>query len=193
MTDEIPQPADKSGKRMQIVEAACQLFKENGFYATGVDLIMRRANVSKRTMYIYFPTKNELIVAVLKHYHADYQASLAPLLNDPALDSRAKILEIFAAAGDWFENRQFHGCLAVNAMGEFADKDPAIEQACRDFKAWELAMFAELTSGMVVQKPDDLAYKLFILLEGLGAIAKVLKQSCPIQIRQMVNELIDNA
>ncbi|KXJ48942.1 MAG: TetR family transcriptional regulator [Cycloclasticus sp. Phe_18] len=193
MTDKIQQPPNKSSKRIQIVEAACQLFKENGFYATGVDLIMRRANVSKRTMYIYFPTKNELIVAVLKHYHADYQASLAPLLSDPTLDSRAKILEIFAVGGDWFENRQFHGCLAVNAMGEFADKDPAIEQACRDFKAWELAMFTELTSGMVVQKPDDLAYKLFILLEGLGAIAKVLKQPCPIPIRQMVNELIDNA
>jgi AcrR family transcriptional regulator len=55
------------------VEAAFKLFTENGFYATGVDLIMHESKVSKRTMYVYFPTKNDLIVAVLEFYRADYE------------------------------------------------------------------------------------------------------------------------
>lgn len=191
MTNETQQSPDKSGKRKQIVEAAFKLFKENGFYATGVDLIMRQANVSKRTMYIYFPTKKELIVAVLDHYRLDYERHVTQLLSSTDMDSREKILAIFDDAGHWFSDNQFRGCLAVNAMGEFAGKDTAIEQACRLFKVWELGVFRALAKDICLRKSEELAYKLLILLEGLGAIAQVLRQPCPVDIRQMVNTLID--
>jgi AcrR family transcriptional regulator len=124
MTNEIEAVPKKSIKRLQIIQAAFKLFTENGFYATGVDLIMRQANVSKRTMYIYFPTKNDLIVAVLEFYRANYEQGLTDLLARNDLSNREKIIAIFEDAGNWFENRQFHGCLAVNAMGEFSGKDP---------------------------------------------------------------------
>lgn len=189
---ETTQPAiDKSGKRQQIVEAAFNLFRENGFYATGVDLIMRRACVSKRTLYIYFPTKNELIVAVLDYYRSEYERKLSQLLTRADLDSRGKILAIFDDASLWFTDNHFHGCLAVNAMGEFSGKDTAIEQACRLFKAWELGVLRALTKDIHARNSEQLAYKLLVLLEGMGAIAQVLKQPCPVNIRQMVNALID--
>ncbi|MEI6066858.1 MAG: TetR/AcrR family transcriptional regulator [Methylococcaceae bacterium] len=191
MTNEIEAVPKKSIKRLQIIEAAFKLFTENGFYATGVDLIMRQANVSKRTMYIYFPTKNDLIVAVLEFYRANYEQGLTDLLARNDLSNREKIIAIFEDAGNWFENRQFHGCLAVNAMGEFSGKDPKIENACRVFKTWELDVFRKLTKGLPVMYPNDLAFKLLVLLEGMGAIAQVMKQPCPIDIRQMVNDLMD--
>jgi len=191
MTNEIEAVPKKSIKRLQIIQAAFKLFTENGFYATGVDLIMRQANVSKRTMYIYFPTKNDLIVAVLEFYRANYDQDLTDLLARNDLSSREKIIAIFEDAGNWFESRQFHGCLAVNAMGEFSGKDPKIENACRDFKTWELDVFRKLTKGLPVMYPNDLAFKLLVLLEGMGAIAQVMKQPCPIDIKQMVNDLMD--
>jgi AcrR family transcriptional regulator len=191
MTNETQQAPDKFGKRKQIVEAAFKLFKVNGFYATGVDLIMRQANVSKRTMYIYFPTKNELIVAVLEHYRNEYERNIAQLLARTDIDSRGKILAIFDGASRWFSDSEFHGCLAVNAMGEFAGKDSAIEQACQLFKAYELGVFRALTKDIPAQKPEELAYKLLVLLEGMCAIAQVLRQPCPVDIRQMINTLID--
>ena len=182
---------DKQSKRTQIILAAFNLFKENGFYATGVDLIMRQANVSKRTMYIYFPTKNDLIVAVMAYYRTNYERNLRDLLARDDLNSREKILAIFEQAGSWFNDPQFHGCLAVNAMGEFAGKDVKIENACQEFKTWELSVFQNLTQDLPVMYPNDLAYKLLILLEGIGAIAKGLRQPCPINIKQMVNALIE--
>jgi len=191
MTNEIEAVPKKSIKRLQIIQAAFKLFTENGFYATGVDLIMRQSNVSKRTMYIYFPTKNDLIVAVLEFYRANYDQGLTDLLARNDLSSREKIIAIFEDAGNWFENRQFHGCLAVNAMGEFSGKDPKIENACLVFKTWELDVFRELTKGLPVMYPNDLAFKLLVLLEGMGAIAQVMKKPCPIDIKQMVNDLMD--
>ncbi len=145
-TNAIP---EKPTKRMQIVEDALKLFTENGFYATGVDLIMRQSNISKRTMYVYFPTKNDLIVAVLALYRENAERSLSGLLTRTDLSSREKILAIFDDAEKWFGDPRFHGCLAVNAMGEFAGKDPNIEAACREFKTWELEVFCGLARDLL--------------------------------------------
>jgi AcrR family transcriptional regulator len=152
---------------------------------------MRQAGVSKRTMYIYFPTKNDLIVAVLEFYRINYERGLKDLLVRNDLSNREKIVAIFEDAGNWFSNKQFHGCLAVNAMGEFSGKDHDIENACRVFKTWELDVFRELTKELPVMYPNDLAFKLLVLHEGMGAIAQVMKQPCPIDIKQMVNDLLD--
>ena len=45
-----------------------RLFGEHGFHATGIDRIAEEANVSKKTMYKHFRSKEELIIAALKHY-----------------------------------------------------------------------------------------------------------------------------
>lgn len=178
-------------KRDQIVKTAYQLFKENGFYATGVDLIMRSSNVSKRTLYKYFPTKNDLIVAVLEEYRSLYRQHIEALLSSVKGDSRDKINAIFQDATNWFGDTNFHGCLAVNAMGEFANKNQAIEQACLCFKHWELNMLNSLTRELDDQQPDKLAYKLFVLLEGMSSIAQVSNQVCAVDMVTMANQVID--
>ena len=179
-------------KKRQIVEAAYDLFKARGFYATGVDLIMQTANVSKRTLYKYFPTKNELIVSVLEFYRATYAAYLNQILERQDKTSREKILIIFEDAKLWFEDVNFHGCLAVNAMGEFSGKDRAIEDSCIRFKRWELDILCTLTKDIATQKPDELAYKLFVLLEGMSAIAQVTKEKFPVDMTAMADETIKN-
>ena len=178
-------------KKRQIVEAAFKLFKARGFYATGVDLIMQTASVSKRTLYKYFPTKNDLIVAVLDYYRTTYAEYLNLILNQKDNSSREKILAIFEDAKQWFEDINFHGCLAVNAMGEFSGKDQAIENSCIRFKRWEIEILQTLSKDIDSKQPDELAYKLFVLLEGMSSIAQVTKGTCPIDMTAMANEIIE--
>ena len=185
------QPASESLKKRQIIEAAFKLFKARGFYATGVDLIMRTASVSKRTLYKYFPTKNDLIVAVLDYYRVTYAEHLNQILNQKDKSSREKILAIFEDAKKWFEDIHFHGCLAVNAMGEFSGKDQAIEDSCIRFKRWEIEVLQTLTKDIDSKQPDELAYKLFVLLEGMSSIAQVTKEACPVDMTVMANEIIE--
>ncbi|MGR9087869.1 MAG: TetR/AcrR family transcriptional regulator [Gammaproteobacteria bacterium] len=179
-------------KRKIIVDAAYKLFKSNGFYATGVDLIMREAGVSKRTMYKYFPTKNELIVAVLAHYRASYQQHMDELLGDEAQGPREKILAIFDDAATWFGDVNFHGCLAVNAMSEFAGKDEAVEEACLQFKQWERGVIEQLCISLGAHEPSVLAYKLFVLLEGMSAIASIDKAKSSVNITAVAEQLVDD-
>lgn len=181
----------KNIKKTTIVETAYRLFKANGFNATGVDLIMREAAVSKRTLYKYFPTKSDLIVAVLAYYRASYQQHIDALLANEAESSRDKIRAIFADADSWFGDINFHGCLAVNAMAEFSGKDEAIETSCQHFKRWEISLMTELCRAMGADRAEQLAYKLFVLLEGMSAIALVNKGPCPVDMGSMADDIIE--
>ncbi|MCW8834177.1 MAG: TetR/AcrR family transcriptional regulator [Colwellia sp.] len=50
-------------KRQQILDAAINLFTEQGYAATSMDLIARNADVSKQTVYSHFGSKDDLFSA----------------------------------------------------------------------------------------------------------------------------------
>ena len=52
-------------KRESIVQAAIAEFRDNGFEVTSMDRIAARAEVSKRTVYNHFPSKEELFSEML--------------------------------------------------------------------------------------------------------------------------------
>ena len=54
-----------AAKRQQIVDAAREVFLEQGFAGSSMDAIVAHAGVSKQTAYRYFPSKTDLLAAVL--------------------------------------------------------------------------------------------------------------------------------
>jgi AcrR family transcriptional regulator len=69
-----PRPADagprqrrKEARPHELLEAALALFVEKGFAATRTDEVAQRAGVSKGTLYLYYPSKEELFKAVVRH------------------------------------------------------------------------------------------------------------------------------
>ncbi|WP_448249009.1 TetR/AcrR family transcriptional regulator [Thalassotalea agariperforans] len=52
-------------KRKQILDAATQLFTEQGYAATSMDLIAKISDVSKQTVYSHFGNKEELFSAAI--------------------------------------------------------------------------------------------------------------------------------
>src|ERR1700691_1105859 len=54
----------KERTRRQLAEAAAELFYERGYAATTVDDIVAAGDVSPRTFFRYFPTKEDLVVAL---------------------------------------------------------------------------------------------------------------------------------
>ncbi len=53
-------------KREAILQAAIEQFRANGFEATSMDKIAASAEVSKRTVYNHFPSKDDLFAAILQ-------------------------------------------------------------------------------------------------------------------------------
>ncbi len=81
----------KEARPQELLEAALALFVEKGFAATRADEVAARAGVSKGTLYLYYPSKEELLKAVIAQYlsapiaegaalAAAYQGPVAPRL-----------------------------------------------------------------------------------------------------------------
>ena len=56
----------RRGKVRQIVEAAREVFLEDGFSDASMDMIVRKAGVSKRTLYNYYASKEEIFIDVMQ-------------------------------------------------------------------------------------------------------------------------------
>lgn len=63
--------------RAAISTAAIELFLERGFDAVGVAEVARVAEVSKRTLFAYFPTKEDLVL----HRFADHETDAADVVR----------------------------------------------------------------------------------------------------------------
>jgi len=58
----------KEDRPAEITAAALAAFAENGYSATRVDEVAKRAGVSKGLLYLYFKTKEELFKAVIRSF-----------------------------------------------------------------------------------------------------------------------------
>jgi len=62
-----PRQRRKEARPQELLEAALALFVEKGFAATRTEEVARQAGVSKGTLYLYYPSKEELFKAVVRH------------------------------------------------------------------------------------------------------------------------------
>src|SRR4051794_29937131 len=56
----------KEARPQEILEAALAVFAEKGFAAARMDDVARRAGVTKGTIYLYFPSKDELFKSLVR-------------------------------------------------------------------------------------------------------------------------------
>lgn len=77
----------KEDRPQEITEAAFHAFAENGYAATRVDEVARRAGVSKGLLYLYFETKEELFKAVVRSVVVRRLDDLIELVENTELPS----------------------------------------------------------------------------------------------------------
>lgn len=69
---------------------------ENGYYSTSVDKILKKANMNKGSMYHYFKSKKELVLAVIDvHVYGYIDKKYSAILDtdDKYIDSMFKVLK----------------------------------------------------------------------------------------------------
>src|SRR5512147_1736143 len=88
-----PRQRRKEARPQELIDAALELFAEKGFAATRSEEVAARAGVAKGTLYLYYPSKEELLKAVISQrlsseiaavaeYSAKYEGSCASLLTE---------------------------------------------------------------------------------------------------------------
>jgi TetR/AcrR family fatty acid metabolism transcriptional regulator len=84
-----------SDKHQQIIEAAVRVFARNGYYNSRVSDIAREAGVASGTIYLYFKTKDEILVTLFREKMAAWVAHVREqIASEP--DPVAKIRRLVA-------------------------------------------------------------------------------------------------
>ncbi len=77
---------EKHNRKEDIYEAAVACFNENGYFRTSMDLIAKRANMTKSGLYYHFKAKDELFIQIFHYMNNKYYAQIpqsAASIDDP--------------------------------------------------------------------------------------------------------------
>ncbi len=162
-----------SAKRQHLVDTAIELFSAHGYHGTGIDQITEEAKVSKKTMYRYFRSKEELILAALRHHDGRIRNEFMKAVDSHGETAYDRLLAIFDVAHAWFSDNKFYGCMFINAIGEYSAQNTAIREVCKEYKRLMLAYIEELTEAANIPDAHAVAATIAILLEGSIVTAQV--------------------
>src|SRR5690606_35848673 len=80
---EPPLSAEREARRRSILQAAIETFAQQGFSAARTRDIAAHAGVAEGTIYLYFDSKDELLLTAFRETVREFSASVERLLDDP--------------------------------------------------------------------------------------------------------------
>lgn len=157
-----------STERDALLSAAESLIYERGIRAVGMDAIRAAAGLSLKRIYALYPTKDDLVVAMLQRRDLAWRGALAAHVSEVA-DPRERVLSVFDWLESWFATPGFRGCAWINAYGELGEAAPAILAEVREHKR----AFHEQVAVWVRAAGDIAPEPICLLAEGAIVTASI--------------------
>ena len=93
-----PRPSvDRAAKRAELAGAAARVFGERGVAGTAVSDIVKAAGVAQGTFYLYFDSKDDVLLAVAEQFVAGIGAALESAVPDSATPAPARLAGLVRA------------------------------------------------------------------------------------------------
>jgi AcrR family transcriptional regulator len=158
--------------RGRIVEAARELFYEQGYEATSLKQVAAAAGVHGGSVYHFFPSKARLVEAVLENY----LELLDPVLMAPARaaapDPLGRVMALLAGYRAYLVATEFtRGCPIGSLALELSERQPeARSLVVQNFDAWRGAVAAMLRDAGLPAGVPASAVAAFVLTVMEGAV-----------------------
>ncbi|MGV9661956.1 TetR/AcrR family transcriptional regulator [Nocardia niigatensis] len=188
---ESPKQLRGAAVREKLVDIAVELFYDNGVRAVGVDEVVRRAGMAKASLYRWFPSKDDLVLAVLQRRDDSFWAkwdTTAAEHSEPADELHAQLT--------WIQNLAtrdgYRGCAFVNTAAEFDSATTgAIRQRCLEHEEELRRRLHALTARLGRTDSDQLADQLHIAIVGTFAVGGLYSTGGPAnQLRALADRLL---
>lgn len=172
------------GARERILSASKQLFRDQGINRTGMDQLCAVAQVSKRTAYQHFASKDELVAEYLRRFDPDVMPGV---FDRTDLTPRERLL----AAFDMPASTPL--CPYIAAAVELHDPQHPASQYARDYKTAIAARLTETAREAGAANPEQLGEQLALLIDGASARTRVLNTESFPAAAAIAAVLVDNA
>jgi AcrR family transcriptional regulator len=153
--------------RERILTTAYRLFTRRGIRAVGNDEVIAVSGVAKATLYRHFPSKNDLVLAVLQRREELWTLGLVEQQSRLRGETtEEQLLAIFDVFHDWFQKREdFDGCSFINVLLELGAAHPA-GQASIQYLDNIRTMVRERAEAAGLVDVDNFARSWHILMKG---------------------------
>jgi AcrR family transcriptional regulator len=172
----------------RILDAADDLFYNEGIHAVGVDRVVQHAGVAKGSLYYSFTGKDDLVREYLTQRHGRWAERISAGIAEHA-DPRQRILAVYDVLGSLFAQPDYRGCAFVNATAEAAP-DSVEAQAAVTFRAWVHDLFLDLATQTGAPDSKQLADTLVLLYDGAVATAQMDHTPTPASTARATAELV---
>lgn len=161
--------------RQRIIDAAYECFWRAGYTRTSLDTIAARAKVTKRTVYCYFRSKDDLLAAVMSHYNDLAAQRLQRIGDRMPRDRDGLITSYFGQLAGWAAaTPRWSGSGFTRLVVELADLPGHPARAlARRVKAATESWLGERLARARVPDPAERACEIMLLLEGAMALTLI--------------------
>ena len=154
----------KAGEK--ILDVARDLFYREGIRAVGVDEIVKRAGVTKPSLYRSFPSKDELAASYLRQYDLEFWARFDEAVDAHPGHPRAQIIAFLTRVGKRTQMPQYRGCGMTNAAVEYPEHGHPARVVSEANKQELRRRLRAMATAMGAGDADTLGDGLLLLIEG---------------------------
>jgi TetR/AcrR family transcriptional regulator, lmrAB and yxaGH operons repressor len=177
-----------------VIRTAADLFRAQGYHATGLNQVLSEGNLPKGSLYFHFPGgKEQLAVESVRLAGEELCSALASTLAstpDPvqALERAVGLLGEHLAATDFRE-----GCPVATVALDTAGHSEPIRTACAEvYGSWQSVVAGHLASARV-EEPEEVAMVVIAAIEGALLLARTRRDLAPLhavgaRLRNLLND-----
>lgn len=169
----------------RILETSGELFRRQGYMATGIKQIVEEAGAPFGSIYHFFPGgKEELGAETIRRSGALYGLLFVEYVG-PEVDLVKGIRAFFAGAAETLVETDFaDACPIATVALEISSTNEELREACADvFDLWiegGVARFVE--AGLKRKRARELVIEMLAALEGAFVLGRALRSTEPVEV-----------
>lgn len=173
---------DITDTRERLLQATCDLLNEQNLSSLTIDRITERAGFSRRTFFLHFSSKDELLTLALSNLRSQHDQAMHEWSSDlpVGLTVEERIQEIFVRILKIIRQPNWRGSGFIRLSGELADlRGHPIHQVVAEAKDDQKNWFErELNKGHF-GSPKIIAEQLTIIMTGLFQMQLIEMSQAP--------------
>jgi AcrR family transcriptional regulator len=166
MSDADPDTSGRTSRaRTRLVEAAADLFYSEGIRGVPVERVLAQAGVTRSTLYRYFDSKEDLVVAYIQREDESLRARFAMASASAATPDQLLHLVVETITQDVCRPG-FRGCPFINAAVEYPAADHPVRAAVQAHRTWFHSSLQQLLEAAGHDDAERAARALVTLRDG---------------------------